>query len=132
MAAAIASGMTTGGTIQWDMSATPFMAGALCLSVGICQGKQPMFILSNNCALNKTATRLSARQRFRTFVGSAGHHPSGILRGARCLRPTLPDSVGIGALGGDPTPESVRRMLRVAVRSGVGLIDEPADSDPKC
>jgi len=42
MAATIARGMTTGGTIRLDMIATPLMAGALCLSVGICRGKQPM------------------------------------------------------------------------------------------
>ena len=52
MATAIASGMTTGGTIQWDMSATSLMAGALCLSVGICQGKQPMHIRFRPCRDN--------------------------------------------------------------------------------
>jgi len=37
MAATIARGMTMGGTIQPRMNATPLMAGALCLSVGVCR-----------------------------------------------------------------------------------------------
>jgi hypothetical protein len=53
MAATIATGMTTEGTIRLDMIATPLMAGAQGLSVGICQESNRSSIGSDYCGFSK-------------------------------------------------------------------------------